>query len=82
MRLFTPLLLLAVAVGIHVYNTGGHGEIIAFFFLDDLMPSLEGDLVGQGRVSAQICAILAVVLGLRNGMQALRERRRARAEED
>ncbi len=74
MRWFTPVLFLGGAAALHVYNTGGHGQVIAFFFLGDLL-DLHGDLAAQGRATVLLMALLGVLLGVRNGAAALRERR-------
>ena len=74
MRWFTPVLFLGGAAGLHVYNTGGHGKVIAFFFLEDLL-GLHGDLAAQGRATVYLMVILGVVLGILHAGRALRERR-------
>lgn len=76
MRWFSPVLFLAGAVAVHVYNSGGNGQIVAFFFLGDLL-GLQGDLPAQGRATVYAMAGLGTVLGIWHGARSLRERRAA-----
>ncbi|GEM_PF-3190897 len=73
MRWFTPVLFLGGAAALHVYNTGGHGQVIAFFFLGDLL-GIQGDLAAQGRATVYLMAALGAVLGIWHGARAIKER--------
>ena len=74
MRWFTPVLFLGGAAAVHVYNQGGHDQVIAFFFLGDLL-GLGKDLAAQGRATVYLMAGLGVVIGIWQGVRAARERR-------
>ncbi len=54
MRYFTPILLLASALGLHLYNPSSSGNVLLFPFITVLFPSTEGDLVAQGEASERL----------------------------
>lgn len=53
-RFITPLLFFAVAAGVHWYNGQDNGQIMAFPFIELLIPEAKEDLAVRGRVSVWI----------------------------
>lgn len=76
-RFITPLLFFAVAAGTWWYNAQDNGQVLAFNFLDMLVPSLAQDLHAKGRASSMLLAGIGALMFLKAWVGL----RRARAEE-
>ncbi len=80
MRYFTPLLFLAAGGFVGWYNNANAESVVLLPFLENIFPSLEGDLPAQGRVTMLIFMALGLVLLLWNGFQHMRQLRDGRAD--
>ena len=52
-RFFTPLVLIAAAVGVGWYNSKG-GAVMVFPFVDVIIPGIAGDAEAMGRATTGI----------------------------
>lgn len=74
MRFVTPALFAAAAVYIGWYNAQHTDRALVLPFLDSLSPGLAGNMAGQGALTVQIFAGLAIVFTVREVVRALRSR--------
>lgn len=54
MRFFTPIVLLAAALFLRIYNPSESGDVLLFPFISTLVPSTAGDPMAQARASELI----------------------------
>jgi len=75
-RFLVPIVLLVAAAWLWQHNQTGE-EVIAFSFVDDLMPSTRGDSQAMGRISVWILIGLAAFSTAWNGWRELQRHKLA-----
>lgn len=61
-RFFSPLLFLGAGAGVLWFNSQHTDRVLAFPFMTTLMPSLEGDLAGQGQATGMAMLVIGALL--------------------